>query len=482
MSFELRLLGAIIDSMKKYLIIILVSLLSSLPGKPLQAELNLELPDLNLPDLGGQSNYSNVVQNRQLGLKILRRYRRSNKVIEDPEINLWIRALGNKLKSNAPRSSTPLYFVVVKDNAINAFATLGGVIVINSGLILRTKSESELAAVIAHEIAHITQNHISRMIAKANSNKFVKGAAVLAGVIASSKDPQAGQAILSATIATMAHQQLTFSRQAESEADRVGLRILARSGFNPMGMPNFLAKLEQFSDDRNANVTEYLRSHPLTLKRVTDTQIRAKKLGRFHGRENISYRYMREKVRILTYANIPIPANISARVKKYAQALRLKQQRKYQQALRLTGNSSREVSEAILIAQLLNRQRQYQQAIRILRSLINIYPDDIALSIPLAQAYISTGQVRIAWKLLNEINISEQTSLEFFDVLKETSRLARKTSQAYHAVANRNIRIGDYKSAVLQLRRAIKLPRTTENEIIQMQHQLNEIELFKQNK
>jgi len=468
--------------MKKQLITLWVFLLSTLIFIciPVYAELNLELPDLNLPDLGAQSrSYSSVVQDRQLGLKILRRLRRSNKVIEDPEINLWIRSLGNKLVTNAPRSSNPIYFVVIKNQAINAYATLGGVIVIHSGLILHTKSESELAAVIAHEIAHVTQNHITRMIAKANSNKFAKGAAVLAGVIASTKDPQAGQAIISATIATMAHQQLTFSREAETEADRVGLRILTQSGFNPMGMPHFLAKLEQFADDRNANITEYLRSHPLTLKRVTDTRTRAKALGRFRGKENMSYLYMREKVRAFTNANSSFPANIPARIKKYSQAVHLKQQRKYQAALRLTGNSSRNVSEAILISQLLNKQRKYQQTIRILKPLMNIYLGDVALSIPLSEAYISTGQIQNAWALLNDISISEQTSLEFFDVFQEVARLSRKTSLAYRSVANRNIRIGDYRSAILQLRRAIKLPGATENEIIQMQNQLNEIEQYK---
>ncbi len=462
----------------KPLLIITAFLLTTLFASFTKAELNLELPDLNLPDLGAQSrSYLSVAKDRELGLKTLRKLRRSNRVIEDPEVNIWIRSLGNKLKTNAPRSSSPLYFVVVKNQAINAFATLGGVIVINSGLILHTKSESELAAVIAHEIAHITQNHISRMIAKANSNKLAKGAAVLAGVIASSKDPQAGQAILSATIATMAHQQLSFSREAEAEADRVGLRILAQSGFNPMGMPRFLTKLEQFSDDRNANITEYLRSHPLTLKRVTDTRIRAKKLGRFRGKENISYLYMREKLRALSNANLPVPANIPANIRKYSQALHLKQQRKYQAALHLTGNFSRKVSEAILIAQLLNRQHLYQQTIRILKPLINIYPSDDALSIPLAQAYIALGQTESAWKVLNDVDIAEQTSLEFFDVFQEAARLARKTSQAYRSVANRNIRIGDYKSAILQLRRAIKLPGATASEIISMQNQLNRLNL-----
>lgn len=472
---ELSAKEAIIYSMWKKLAILTICLVCSISTR---AELNLELPDLNLPDLGAQSrSFASSSRARQRGLTTLRKFRQSNKIIEDPEINLWIRSLGNRLKSNAP-SSSPIYFIVSKDRSINAFATLGGVIVINAGLILRTNTESELAAVISHEIAHVTQNHIARMIEKASSNKFATGAAVLAGVIASSKDPQAGQAIISATIATMAHKHLSFSRAAESEADRVGLRILARSGFNPIGMPHFLKKLEQFTGDRNANITEYIRSHPLTLKRVSDTLVRAKKLGAFRGRENVSYLYMREKIRALINAATPVPANIPGNIKKYSKAQILKKQRKHPYALKLTGHSSRKIPEAILIAQLLNRQHQYKKTIHLLKPLIAIYPGDESLSIPLAQAYISTRQVESAWRLLNDISPSEQTSLEFFDVLKEASRLAGKTSQAYRSVANRNIRIGNYKPALLQLRQAIKLPGATGSEIRSIQNQLNSLQSF----
>lgn len=452
------------------IIFITILLLASFSAK---AELNLELPNLNLPDLGSSSNSFTSVQDRQLGLKILRKLRSSNQIIEDPEINLWIRSLGNRLVASAPRSSSPFYFLVSKDPSVNAFATMGGVIVINAGLILHTSTESELAAVLAHEIAHVTQQHISRMMEKAENNKFATNAALLAGIIAGSKDSQAGQAIIHATIATMAHKQLSFSREAESEADRVGIRILARAGFNPKGMPHFLAKLEQFNDDKYANVMEYLQNHPLTLKRVSDTQTRARQLGNFKGTENISYLFMREKIRALINSNLPSPTNTPENIKKYSKALQLKQRRNYPQALKLLGNSSRKSSEAIVIAQLLNKQRKYQQSINILNPLINIYPEDEALSIPLTQAYLGLGQVKNAWRLLNEINISEQTSLEFFEAFQEVARLYRKSSQAYRAAANRNIRIGAYKAASIQLRQAIKLPGANSNEILDMQQQLD---------
>ncbi len=456
-----------------------VSFFSLIAVLPVNAELNLELPDLNLPDLGAQSrSYAGTLKEQHSGLKILRKLRRSNKIIEDPELSVWIRSIGHKLASNAPRSSSSFFFVIAKNPSINAFATPGGVVVINSGLILHSKTESELAAVIAHEIAHVTQNHIARMISKSKSNQLAAGAAVLAGVLASSKDPQAGQAIISASMAGMAHQQLSFSREAEAEADRVGLRILARAGFNPVGMPNFLNRLEQFADNRSANMTEYLRSHPLTLKRVSDTRIRAKQFGNYRGRENISYLYMREKLRALTNARTPIPANLPANIKKYSRALQLKQRGNYQAALRLTGNSSHNLSEAILIAQLLNKQRKYQQTIRILEPLIKIYPGDEVLSIPLAQAYVAKGQALKGWKVLNEVNISEQTSLEYFEALQETARLARKNSQAYRAVANRNIRTGNYKAAALQLRRAIKQTDASEHELLDLQKQLTLLKAF----
>lgn len=441
------------------------------------ADLNLELPDLNLPDIGRHSNsFNSAAKESQQGLTILRKFRSTNQTIEDPEINLWIRSLGNRLTANAPQSSTPFYFVVSKRPSVNAFATIGGVIVINAGLILRTSSESELAAVISHEIAHITQRHIARMQAKAKNNRLATNAALIAGVLASRKDSQAGQAIISSTIATMAHKQLSFSREAESEADRVGLRILARAGFNPRGMPQFLAKLEQFNDDKYANILEYVRSHPLSLKRVTDTQVRAKKMGVFRGEENVSYLYMREKIRALINSNVSFPANIPASIKKYSKAMQLKQRGSFPQAQSLVGNTSRKVSEAILIAQLFNRQRKYKKSIQLLTPLSKIYPGDEALSIPLAQAYMALSRFEEAWIILNEINISEQTTLEFFEIFQEIARITHKRSHAYRSSANRNIRIGNYKSAAIQLRQAIKLPDSNNNDILEMQDQLNDLE------
>lgn len=458
--------------MNKILIAISALLITSF----VKADLNLELPDLNLPDLGSHAGITVAsLSERETGLKILRKLRSSGDLIEDPELNTWIRSVGNRLTSNAPQSPTPFYFVISRDQSVNAFATLGGVIVVNAGLILRTESESELAAVMAHETAHVTQRHIPRMIKKAEGNKFANGAALLAGILASTKDPQAGQAIINISLATMAHKQLAFGRDAESEADRVGLRILARSGFDPKAMPSFLGKLEQFSDSQNADVREFLQSHPLTLKRVTDTQERAKKFGVFKDRKSLHYSYMKEKIRILSKSNSRTSDKSNNKIKVYSAALKLAQRNNNQRALQTIDLKTNVIPEVILIGGLLNKQRRYKESLSILAPLLEVYLGNEALSILAAQAYLSSGQHDKAWKTLHDISVSEQTSLEFFEAKQEVGRLTGHRSEAFRAAAEKNIRMGNYRSAASLLRQAIKLPGSNASEILQMQRLLAQI-------
>ncbi|MEE9326839.1 MAG: M48 family metalloprotease [Cocleimonas sp.] len=448
------------------------------------ADLNLELPDLNLPDLGNTPP-SFITSSKKLpsGLRVLRRFRASGQLIEDPEINIWIRSLGNRLTAQAANSSTPYYFVVSRSNSINAFATSGGVIVINTGLILRAKSESELAAVIAHEIAHLTQRHIPRMLEKAKYNQLVSGAAMLAGIFASKQDSQAGQAIINTTMATMAHQQLSFGREAESEADRVGLRILARAGFNPKGMPAILQKLERIGDDsRNAEIREFLQNHPLTYKRVSDTNERANKLGAFRGKENISFVYMREKLRALTHSTLSTPDSTPSLLKIYSKSLQQQRRRNYPLAIKILGNKTSNVSEAILLSQLFNRQRQFTHTIKKLTPLLRVYPGDEAITIPLAQAYLALHQLDNAVQILNNVNISEQTSLELFEVRQEAARLRGLQFMGLRATAQRNLRVGDYKSARIQLQQALKYPTPNSNDLYEVQQLLTELKQKKYKK
>ncbi len=419
------------------------------------AELNLELPKRDLPDLVNTAiPVMGYTQERKIGLKVLRKLRSQGSIIEDPEITSWIQSLGNRLAMRAAPTGNPYYFLVSKSRSVNAFATMGGVIVVNAGLILKTASESELAAVISHEIAHVTQRHIERMINHSKQNVLGRSAAILAGVVAGSKNPQLGSAIITTTMATAMHKQLSFSREAESEADRVGLKILASAGYNPQGMPLFLQKLEQLSDSRFSEVSEYLQSHPLAHKRVLDAQLRANNLRAFQSKEHVDYLYMREKIRTLTKA--PATVKLSPKIKQYAHALQLKQNGNFSRALQIAQGFNGQIYAASLQANLLNQQKKYAKTIQLLKPLLASYPNHIALSIPLARATLALGQAQQAWNIIQNIPLREQTSLEFLEVRQQIAHASKHDAEAYRSVAERNIRIGEYKYAAIQLRQAMK--------------------------
>ncbi|MGB5597310.1 MAG: M48 family metalloprotease, partial [Thiothrix litoralis] len=285
--------------------LILTSLITLALSASAYAALDLDVPSMNLPDLGDPANNTlSSTEEAVLGLKLIRELRGSEPVVEDPELSGWLRALGNRLAAHAPGGGN-YYFLIVKNAEINAYAMPGGVVVIHSGLIINTDSESELAAVIAHEIAHVSQRHIARMMAGEKGNPLLTGLGVLAGAAAASKSPEAAQAIITGTIATQLHRQLSFSRQMETEADRTGLRILAGSGLNPQAMPLFMEKLDRRTSDLNGDITEYLRTHPQSIDRLSDTRERANQLGKRPVREDGDYLYAREKLRAMTAPGSP---------------------------------------------------------------------------------------------------------------------------------------------------------------------------------
>lgn len=453
---------------------------------PVQAELDLSLPDYNLPDIGDASIGSiSYAKERMIGLKVLREIRADAPVIEDPEISAWIRSLGNRLSARASGSSNPYYFLVVKDDRVNAFATLGGVIVVNTGLILQTESEDELAAVLAHEIAHISQRHIARMVENSKRNMLGTGVAILAGLLASSKNAEAGQAIITGAVAMQAHNDLTFSRAAESEADRVGLRILASAGFNPAAMPIFLKKLEaEFSGARGV-ANEYLRSHPLTVKRVSDARSTAAKYGRFNPKKkSLTYQYLREKIRVLSRAtgkHGQVPQNISATLRRYAKASALLQRGNLNAVLTIMGTKSANKSEALLIANALLQQRKYQAVVQLLKPLVRLYAGENALIIPLANAYLGLGKAAQAWQLINHVVLSEQSSLTFFEVRQRVAQQIGLIGAAYRSVAERNLRIGEYQHAITQALQAMKAAHISAAELKAAQYLLRKAKIAEKN-
>lgn len=230
--------------------------------------------DLNqLPDLGDESAALLSPQmERQLGEEFMRAARRQLPVLDDPDLNDYLRSLGTRLLGGD--TSDRYHFFLIDDSTLNAFAVPGGYIGIHSGLFLAAANEAELAGVLAHEIAHIQQRHFQRRMAEAKRAQIPRLATMLAAILLSGGS--GGGALAAAGTAAEIQNQLNFSRRFEQEADRLGLATLARTGFDTAGMPAFFERLQAWNRLNEGNaLPPFLRTHPVTSDRIAEARDRS---------------------------------------------------------------------------------------------------------------------------------------------------------------------------------------------------------------
>lgn len=251
-----------------------------------------------LPDLGevSQSSFSPQME-RRLGEAIMTEIRRDRSLLVDAELTEYLNNLGYRLVAASPDNHQDFEFFVIQDNMVNAFALPGGFIGVHTGLLMTAQSESELAAVLGHEIAHVTQHHLARMISKESQSMLTSLAAVAVAILASRSNPQLGSAAIATAQATSIQNYLNFTRDNEREADRVGLQILAKAGFDPHAAEAFFERLQKATRLYDNNAPDYLRTHPVTSERIADIQNRLVELPYHQTQENIDFYLLRAKLR-----------------------------------------------------------------------------------------------------------------------------------------------------------------------------------------
>ena len=253
-----------------------------------------------LPNLGDVSQATiSPHQERELGLQIMSEIRADPSYLDDAEIAGYLTHLGNRLilNSNEAHPDQEFEFFALRDPTINAFALPGGFMGFNSGLILTAQSESELAGVMAHEIAHVTQKHLARMIAGQKYSMLTSLVAAAVAILASRTNPQAGQAILVGSQAHQIQSQLDFTRDHEKEADRIGLNILMSAGLDPHGMSAFFERLQRAGRFRENGAPSYLRTHPITHMRIADIESRIHDIPYRQIPDSLDFQLVRAKLR-----------------------------------------------------------------------------------------------------------------------------------------------------------------------------------------
>lgn len=375
--------------------------------------------DTELPDLGGVSaSPLSPEQEYRLGRTWLRQLRGQVRMLNDPLIQEYAEHLVYRLASHSDLAEPDLAIVLINSRDINAFAVPGGVIGLNAGLFLNASREDEVAAVVAHEIAHVSQHHFGRRLADSQRMSKAVLAAMLASLaVAIAGDPEAGMAGLMTTQAAAIQSQLAYSRTQEREADRVGMQTLVNAGLDPYAMASFFEQLlrgQQFSSDP----PEFLMTHPITEERISDARGRASSLPAVPLHESLHFQLIKARIGALFF---PTPEQAVAHFRAswhggdtlqqqasgYGMAVALWRNRQYQDATLVLNTLARrhpnELWYRLALAEVAQGAQQHQLAIRYLRELEKLMPGNYAVTVMLAYSLIREQQPLEAEQLLTPL-------------------------------------------------------------------------------
>lgn len=435
-----------------------------------------------LPDLGDSADASlSEPQERAIGKRIMLEIRADRSYIDDSELNEYLTSIGNRLVA-ASRGATndnrrEFEFFWLNDEAINAFALLGGFIGIHSGLMLATTNESELAGVMGHEISHILQRHQARGAEGQKNKAWLPLAGLLAAIIASrsnsSSSGQATEAALAGSQALAIQSQLDYSRDFEREADRLGIQVMTRAGFDPRGMVSFFERLQRANRHNDGKAPGYLRSHPLTTERIADMQDRVDQMGADGKRnvpDNIDYRMAQARMRVLTVGGNDAVAYfrtivaertvLTSRADVYGLALALSRVRDFANAQREI-NSIRNATQRhawieTLAAEIQTGQRHWDEALAIYRAGMKMFPAHRALLYGYLDTLYESGQTDVALREVTEQLKTIPDDARLYELAAKGYERKNKRLAQHRAIGEAYYRRGNLIGAIEQLEIASK--------------------------
>lgn len=447
----------------------------------------------DLPDIGSPAQAMLTLEDEyQIGRMIVRGLRDQDQILEDPEVTEYIRSLGLRLSSQAHDGAQRFNFFMVRDNSINAFALPGGFIGVNSGLLLKTKDESELAGVLAHEIAHVTQRHIARSIAAQSRSSLVSTAAMLAAILvgAAAGGGDAAMAGVAAAQSLAIQQQISFTRANETEADRVGLGLLARSGFDPNGMPAFFETMSRLAGSSELNIPEMLRTHPVSSNRIAETKERAAQLDVTPAPASVSYALTRERLRVLSTPSGEDPREYYGAIisnepdvsssQIYGQGLALMMAGQPAKAVPIF-ERLRSADPTILQYHTALGQAQLQAgngsaSLDTLKRARELFPRNVAVTIRYAESLMQLGDSKKAHEILLDLFNTVPPTPEQAKLTAMAANAAGDVADSYYYMCEYHILSGDLLLAVSQLQLALAVPKISEVQRARFEARLDEIQ------
>lgn len=421
---------------------------------------------INLPDLGDASAaVISPAQERKLGEDLMRRARRSLAVVEDPEATTYLQSLGQRLVSHSDAPGINFRFFLVNDPSINAFAIPGGFIGVHTGLLLTAENEAELASVLAHEIAHITQRHIPRMLAEEQRSMPAMAALLAAALLAG----RGGEAAIALTGATMAQKGLNFTRASEEEADRIGISLLAQSGFDPRAMPAFFERMQRINRLNESNLPEFLATHPVTTARIADSRARAEQYTYRQVPDSIDFQLVRARLRanapgdaadiVRTFANnIAEGKSTNMDAERYGYALALLRTRQYDTARgiaqKLVDRAPDNLYYLLLQAEIEIGSGHSETGLQTYAAAYKRHPSSYPLAIHYTNALIRTKHERDAEPIIRAAIAQRPDDPLLYALLSQTASANGKLPESHQALAEHYYLNGNFHAAIEQLQLA----------------------------
>ena len=431
-----------------------------------------QINDENLPVLGDYSSSSISLSGEyELGRIWLSIYRSAVKEHNDPMIRTYLEDLLYRLSEDSEVQDRRFEFLVLQDKSINAFAAPGGIIGINLGMFLETEKEGELASVMCHELAHLSQRHYAR--SQNRSSPLANALMVLGSIVvaAASRNPEA---ILIAP-AAMQQMSINFTRSNEKEADRVGFNNLVKAGFDPNDMTSMFQRMQDKYQTKSSEEFSYLMTHPLPSERLTDMKVRADNLPKsvnINYRDNIDFYFMQKRAEswsekdtrklIKKYKkNVDSKDYKVSASNKYGLALAYKETKKFNEAFRIVRSLMKENPNNLVLESSLMELHlaagNYFEAISLGRNILEIHQSNYSASILLAEAYLKNQNPEEAEKLLKDLSKNRETDPNVWFKLAEAQGLSGNILELHRSRAEYFILTGRFDAAVFQLKEALSL-------------------------
>lgn len=429
---------------------------------------------VRLPDLGGTS--TNVLSPKETESfpREFEQYMRANELlVEDPLIREYFSDMGFRLVSYSENADEPFHFFVLSEPSINAFAAPAGVIALHSGLILTAHDASEVAGVVAHEIAHVTQDHLARGLENRKQVSLptmlaTLGLAIAAG--AAGADGEATQAILMGGMSLAQQFQINHTRQAEAEADRIGIALLARGGYEPQGMTRFFERLNRITRVMGEGPPEYLRTHPLNVNRIAEARSRAEQLEGRDTRDLTDFHFVQARLRAMITDAAEAENWFRARIDRESD--RPEAAMRYGLAMTMLGDRRLETAREqvewlldsdpdnqlfqLLQAELLVAEGQVERSLDILEGLYLQYPGNRLITTQYARTLMHerhTERATRASEILRSYLRQYPDDLQMIELYARASDRAGDEVRAAEALAESYYMRGGIQEAIVQLER-----------------------------